>query len=178
LLDPQLDAKVAAGQAINYLPLAVQRQSGDARLWLPHSILEVVSVQFVSAVLTSKRHFKKFDEWLRESAEKEHSSVRSLVHCQEAFRDERLDADTLALHLGFYLASYGMYRGSVHLLQMSYRIHVPVAEVLKQPHFKKLRDCEPLRQPDLLLELANELGSTYHQHGNFAPSHRGPSGAP
>ena len=40
--------------------------------------------------------------------------------------------DLAALNLGFYLASWGMYRGSTFLLQNDYKIHINVVKYLKQ----------------------------------------------
>lgn len=40
------------------------------------------------------------------------------------------DKDLLALHLATYLASWGMYRGSSFLLQVDYKVHVPVVEMI------------------------------------------------
>ncbi|PHR43330.1 MAG: hypothetical protein COA32_16520 [Fluviicola sp.] len=63
----------------------------------------------------------------------------SWEHCYNAFGNNNLDDDTLALHLGFYLASWGMYRGSTHLLQRDYQFHIPIVKKIKE--FKELR-CE------------------------------------
>jgi hypothetical protein len=52
------------------------------------------------------------------------------------------DKDAAALQLGFYLASWGMYRGSSFLLQRSYTIHVPVVERLASPELSSLWDTE------------------------------------
>ena len=47
----------------------------------------------------------------------ENGRSRSWEHCYRVFRDARTDPspdyDYLSLHLAFYLASWGMYRGSV-----------------------------------------------------------------
>ncbi len=42
------------------------------------------------------------------------------------------DKDLLALHLATYLASWGMYRGSSFLLQVDYKVHVPVVELITE----------------------------------------------
>ena len=62
----------------------------------------------------------------------------SWKHCYEAFEDVSKDNDYLALHLGFYLASWGMYRGSTGLLQKDYKIHVGAVAIIKKYH-KDLR---------------------------------------
>ncbi|MBQ8112212.1 MAG: hypothetical protein IJ146_03300, partial [Kiritimatiellae bacterium] len=54
---------------------------------------------------------------------------RSWEHCYKVFYEARLkrqkggcpDYDYLCLHLAFYLASWGMYRGSSFLLQQDYK---------------------------------------------------------
>ena len=38
--------------------------------------------------------------------------------------------DTMALHLAFYLASWGMYRGSSFLLQRDYKAHIPAVKAI------------------------------------------------
>ena len=51
----------------------------------------------------------------------ENGRSRSWEHCYRVFRDARTDPspdyDYLSLHLAFYLASWGMYRGSSFLLE-------------------------------------------------------------
>jgi hypothetical protein len=46
--------------------------------------------------------------------------------------------DHAALHLGFYLASWGMYRGRSFLLQHDYTIHLGVVDALMAPRFADL----------------------------------------
>lgn len=87
----------------------------------------------------------------------------SWEHCYNAFGNCKLDADTLALHLGFYLASWGMYRGSTHLLQRDYKIHIPTVEIIKE--FKDLR-CErnaEITETDIprILEVKDKIFNDY-----------------
>jgi len=73
----------------------------------------------------------------------EHHRLRSWEHCYRYFRrvgptglaGER---DTAALQLGFYLASWGMYRGSSFLLQRAYTVHRPVIDCLAESRFLPL----------------------------------------
>ncbi len=60
-------------------------------------------------------------------------------HCHEAIRADR---DQAALQLGFYLASWGMYRGSGFLLQYAYTVHRAVVDCLLQPKFSQLWNQE------------------------------------
>ena len=65
----------------------------------------------------------------------------SWEHCYKCFNDERRKLvpqyDYLSLQLAFYLASWGMYRGSSFLLQKDYKVHTPVVKEL----LKKDYDC-------------------------------------
>ena len=46
--------------------------------------------------------------------------------------------DYLALHLGFYLASWGMYRGSSFLLKRDYKTHIRVVELILDKRYQIL----------------------------------------
>lgn len=64
-----------------------------------------------------------------------YSREKSWVWCHKPFIDnkDKNDEETidmLALHLGFYLASWGMYRGSSFLLQKDYKVHVPIVKII------------------------------------------------
>jgi len=72
-----------------------------------------------------------------------HDRDRSWEHCYQYFR--AADAETIgkhrdqaALQLGFYLASWGMYRGSSFLLQYAYTIHVGAVDSLIESNFSPL----------------------------------------
>ena len=72
-----------------------------------------------------------------------HHRYRSWEHCygyfQKAGRKSLCDdLDQAALQLGFYLASWGMYRGSSFLLQKSYTVHKEAVRVLASSDFEKL----------------------------------------
>jgi hypothetical protein len=76
-----------------------------------------------------------------------HHRYLSWEHCYRFFRSRTpeellLGKDAAALQLGFYLASWGMYRGSSFLLQRSYTIHIAVVERLAAPELSALWDTE------------------------------------
>lgn len=81
----------------------------------------------------------------RSLAVDEHHRYRSWGHCYRYFRQRKRiraeqDIDHAALQLGFYLASWGMYRGSSFLLWKDYRIHrYAVRELLKPKYDLLLR---------------------------------------
>ena len=83
----------------------------------------------------------------------ENGRSRSWEHCYRVFRDARTDPspdyDYLSLHLAFYLASWGMYRGSSFLLQKDYKVHTPIVEEILKPEYDCLFGlaCADLREP-------------------------------
>lgn len=80
---------------------------------------------------------------------------RSWEHCYRAFRDARTDPspdyDYLSLHLAFYLASWGMYRGSSFLLQKDYKVLSPIVEEILKPEYDCLFGlaCADLRESEV-----------------------------
>jgi hypothetical protein len=81
------------------------------------------------------------------SAEGEHHRYRSWGHCYSYFRQARrnglaADRDHAALQLAFYLASWGMYRGSGFLLQHTYTVHRGVIDVIAEARFDDLWDAD------------------------------------
>lgn len=64
------------------------------------------------------------------------------MHFISARKNKYPDIDYLSLHLAFYLASWGMYRGSSFLLQKDYKIHTPVVIELLNPKYNSLACIE------------------------------------
>ncbi|MEZ7628260.1 hypothetical protein O3654_04470 [Pauljensenia sp. 20925_1_91] len=89
----------------------------------------------------------------------ENGRSRSWEHCYRVFRDARTDPcpdyDYLSLHLAFYLASWGMYRGSSFLLQKDYKVLLPVVEKVLKPEYDCLFGlaCTDLRNDDIRAQL-------------------------
>ena len=72
---------------------------------------------------------------------------RSWEHCfvhfqQRAGFSASQHIDLAALHLAFYLASWGMYRGSSVLLRKDYTIHRAVVAKLLEPAYSSLWSLE------------------------------------
>jgi len=65
---------------------------------------------------------------------------KSWDHCYFCFLDKNIDKRIACLHLSFYLASWGMYRGSSFLLWKDYLIHLEVVE--------KILSCRDLQKID------------------------------
>ena len=102
----------------------------------------------------------------------ENGRSRSWEHCYRVFRDARTDPspdyDYLSLHLAFYLASWGMYRGSCFLLQKDYKVLSPVVEEILKPEYDCLFGvaCTDVRK----LEVQGSLEKLY----KYIAAHFGP----
>lgn len=97
---------------------------------------------------------------------KEYQRYNSWNHCFKAFKDLNQDSDFLALNLAFYLASWGMYRGSSNLLDKDYKVHVEAINIIKQ--FAHLR-CDENNEVSInsiedILILVNKLSIYYKGH--------------
>ena len=91
----------------------------------------------------------------------ENGRSRSWEHCYRVFRDARTDPspdyDYLSLHLAFYLASWGMYRGSCFILQKDYKVHTSIVEEILKPEYDCLFGlaCADLRNDDVWDQYTN-----------------------
>ena len=98
---------------------------------------------------------------------------KSWEHCYNYFNNNRKnpDLDILCLHLAFYLASWGMYRGSSFLLQKDYLVHMPVVKILLNDKYNKLWGCtvNELLEDDiinLVLEVKDKIIEAYKMQIN------------
>lgn len=93
---------------------------------------------------------------------------RSWEHCYTIFhkfkgkKPGKSDKDLLCLNLAFYLASWGMYRGSSFLLQQDYKVHGKVVDIILDKKYAKLfgADCKDI-DLDLLIEVSEKIRSEY-----------------
>lgn len=101
---------------------------------------------------------------------------RSWEHCFKYFQDVgpielREHRDDAAYRLGFYLASWGMYRGSCFLLQHCHRAHYEAIECLADPRWSKLwqtefgSDASDVENISLMLDLRDRIGHAYAPFG-------------
>ena len=97
----------------------------------------------------------------------QHGRDHSWEHCYKQFYDAHngssFDIDYLSLHLAFYLASWGMYRGSSFLLQKDYKVHRDAVEIILNKDYKPLLgiECQKLSEN---LELLKALYDSLEYH--------------
>ena len=99
--------------------------------------------QCKSAMLSVEEAIRCIRTYFNETVEDEHGRYLSWQHCYNAFTTNRGGSDEntydyLALHLAFYLASWGMYRGSSFLLQKDYKVHIPVVKIIMEERYNPL----------------------------------------
>lgn len=101
--------------------------------------------------------------YLDASSSQDHR-FKSWDNCFRAFSEPH-PLGIHALHLGFYLASWGMYRGSSGLLQKNHLVHIGAVEILLDEKYQKLRcgsEQEVSRERiEDILDLKNALGKHY-----------------
>ena len=114
---------------------------------------------------------EKAEEYYKKLQKDKNSRERSWEHCYKIFHDarskdylEEKDYDYLTIHLAFYLASWGMYRGSSFLLDKDYIIHRPVVEEIMKKKYDCLLDidCKDMEKNYAVLdELYLSIGEHY-----------------
>ena len=109
-----------------------------------------------------------------------HGRYLSWCHCYNAFTNNRNSKDKqiidyLALHLAFYLASWGMYRGSSFLLQKDYKVHIPVVEIILEEKYEPLLGISAEELLDgKMLDLVEEVSGKIRQaYASEQPSFEG-----
>lgn len=86
---------------------------------------------------------KYIKDYFNETIVDEHGRYLSWRHCYKAFSENRnktddVTVDYLCLHLAFYLASWGMLRGSSFLLQKDYKVHKPIVLIIQEEIYNPL----------------------------------------
>ncbi len=123
------------------------------------------------ATIDIKTAVQLIKEYYNETIIDEHGRYLSWRHCYKAFGDNRnktdeMTIDYLSLHLAFYLASWGMYRGSSFLLQKDYKIHIPVILIIQEEKYNPLFNISAkalCKEENLLLldEISKRIKETY-----------------
>jgi len=73
------------------------------------------------------------DSFMQKIYENPNHRYTSWEICYQAFEDENLNNDIKALHLGGYLCSWGMYRGSSNLLnEYNYMVFIDLIPILNE----------------------------------------------
>lgn len=116
---------------------------------------------------------KKGNEFYDKLKKDENCRYKSWEYCYKVFYDLHQSEDSseeaidyLCLHLSFYLASWGMYRGSSFLLQTDYKVHKKVVEKILSHRYDKLWNINVKEYSkdniNLLMDLVKEIKEIYN----------------
>lgn len=78
-----------------------------------------------------------------------------LVNTEDLTPEQKSIRELMALHLGFYLASWGMYRGSCFLLNRDYKAHLKVVDIILEQKYESLWNFNPTDEKSI--ESADKL---------------------
>lgn len=93
----------------------------------------------------------------------DHGSYRSWEHCFNFFDTQDIvDYDLAALHLGFYLASWGMYRGSAAIRNYDYKIHTPAVRIIFESGISRVFEADSYS-----IELTESVYLLYEQLSHY-----------
>jgi hypothetical protein len=86
-------------------------------------------------------------------------------HCFRFFAQAPVDVELASLHLAFYLASWGMYRGSAKVRDFDYLIHKPIVKEVLRSKYDPIRnaslDALTEHLDNLLWPLAERIRGLY-----------------
>lgn len=113
------------------------------------------------------------NDFYQEVKNEKNGRYLSWEHCYKSFFEARQQISTdelidyLSLQLAFYLASWGMYRGSSFLLSKDYKIHIPVVKEILSSKYNSLTgitccDLKLEENQNLLSEISNYLKVYYN----------------
>jgi len=114
-------------------------------------------------------------KFYKELKEDKNGRYRSWEYCykifNEAHKANNVDdkfIDYLWLNLAFYLASWGMYRGSSFLLQRDYKVHKPIVEELLKEKYNclweiKTSDYIKKETQKTLIQLVEKMKKMYSE---------------
>ena len=154
------------GQIVSFLKAGwgIDTVESSPKIKKTHNIIDTRSALIdINVVIAKGNEFLK-------SMNNENSRYLSWEHCYTAFNTHNdtgeYSIDFLCLHLAFYLASWGMYRGSSFLLWKDYLVHKDTVVELLQAKYQPLWgiNCEELLQGnniELIMELSDKLREIY-----------------
>lgn len=130
----------------------------------------------------SPRIYQKIQTFYIKMREHGNDRGHSWEHCYEFFQKTgpdqlRNNRDQASLHLGFYLASWGMYRGSSFLQQFDFRVHNNFVDLITDPCFTVLWSKDFGSEPSdsqyisTILKLVNEIKAIYRPFAKYAKKH-------
>lgn len=100
------------------------------------------------------------EEYMQKMIDDSNHRFKSWEHCYYAFGDDNKTIDELALHLAFYLASWGMYRGKCGIFWKDYKIHIKTIGIIRK-YYDLRGKCYGDEDVDRIMELHSEIQGYY-----------------
>lgn len=100
------------------------------------------------------------EKFINPTLEDSHHRYKSWEHCYLSFNNNE-NSEIQVLKMGFYLASWGMYRGSSGLLWKDYTIHYGALEKLKKYNHLKYVNVNDKYDINGVLSLVDEMKDYY-----------------
>ena len=111
------------------------------------------------------------DKYLCNMVQDSNHRFKSWEHCYEAFSNLNNPTDYLALHLAFYLASWGMYRGSCGILWKDYTIHMDAVNIIRKFHSLR-KEWFTMDDVSQIMKLYNALKDYYSKITYYKPENK------
>lgn len=114
----------------------------------------------------------KIREFHNKIKDDKNNRFNSWNYCYKEFKNVNDNTDSLALNLAFYLASWGMYRGSSGLLQKDYKVHIKGVKIIKNHYYLRCNEESEISKKDipnimtLVEKLKEHYGNLYYLKNN------------
>ena len=107
------------------------------------------------------------DKYLSNMVQDSNHRFKSWEYCYTVFGNSD-SVDYLSLHLAFYLASWGMYRGSCGILWKDYTIHMDAVNIIRNFHSLR-KEWFTMDDVSQIMELYNALKDYYSKITYYKP---------
>lgn len=101
------------------------------------------------------------EQYLMPTFNDQNHRYKSWEHCYNAFSNFSDSQDYLTLNLAFYLASWGMYRGSSGLLWKDFKVHLDAVKIIKSHQNVRNKNLMELPKAEDVLQIVKELKQYY-----------------
>ena len=110
------------------------------------------------------------EKYLSNMVQDSNHRFKSWEYCYTAFGN--LDSvDYLSLHLAFYLASWGMYRGSCGILWKDYTFHMDAVNIIRKFHSLR-KEWFTMDDVSQIMKLYNALKDYYSKITYYKPENK------
>ena len=110
------------------------------------------------------------DKYLSNMVQDSNHRFKSWEYCYTVFGNSD-SVDYLSLHLAFYLASWGMYRGSCGILWKDYTIHMDAVNIIRKFHSLR-KEWFTMDDVSQIMELYNALKDYYSKITYYKPENK------